>query len=116
MPGVKRHRATRFHLALPLLTTAADGRMCTALLPCTYPHAHTQLAPFMQQQAPAASIMEVLSPAWWLLDGKPLAQFPLGGFLAAAARYVRTNGAVPIACVGALCSLVLLSLLVFVTW
>jgi hypothetical protein len=78
--------------------------------------AHTlQLAPFMQQPAPAANIVELLAPAWWLMDGKPLGQFPLREFWPVLLGYVRSNP-VPVACVGALCALVLLSLLLFVTW
>jgi len=77
---------------------------------------HLQLAPFMRQPAPADNIYELLSPVWWVMEGKPISSYPISTFWPQLVGYARHNGRVPVDGITALCALVLLSLLFFVLW
>jgi hypothetical protein len=70
----------------------------------------------MKTPAPADNIYEVLSPVWWVMDGKPISSYPLSTFWPQLANYARNNGRVPAASIGALSALVLLSLVFFLLW
>lgn len=74
------------------------------------------MAPFMQHPAPAGNIYELLAPVWWVMDGHSLGSYPWSSFGPQVLSYATKNGKAPVGGILALCALVLLSLLVFMTW
>jgi len=75
-----------------------------------------QIAPFMQKAVPAEGMDVLLEPLWLVLDGQSFSSYDLSKLKPELTNYLKKYLLEPIAGIGAMFCVVLLSLLVFLLW
>lgn len=100
----------------PLLRHASSVLMPHTWCCTTLTAAAAQAAPFMRRPAPLTAFDGLLAPLWRALGGDAAANASAPGLQAAVTSYMRNHAIAPIAGIGALFCLVLLSLLALLLW
>ncbi|KAF8068235.1 Low molecular mass early light-inducible protein HV90 [Scenedesmus sp. PABB004] len=75
-----------------------------------------QVAPFMRTPVSAEDLDSLLAPVWWVVQGRAFASFDKAALKPELIAYLKRYSIQPIAGVGALYALTILSLLLIVAW